>query len=213
MIRILSALIFRLFIVFAAVIVLIRAHPYSSGELRESFAPPAGCSVPCFMDVQPGVTAGAEARRRLVDHGWVEITQSFNSELTQFIYLQWRGDQYDWIDREKLASVKVEDGIIQSINIPTRISLGDVWLAFGKADWAFGVSYGTFEGVDHAIGYGEPALMFWWVVPYRGANKLERMLKANTVLSLVSTEPPLVLQNPSLYDILNGSARRSTDVE
>jgi hypothetical protein len=208
MIRLLFTPLIVLWLLFISLIGLVHAHPYGqNAEFQDFFDQLEACVTPCFMGIQPGVTTISDAANRLESRGWNQITESYNTVLPFYIYFQWTGGADRLIDTDSLIGLYLKNGIIETINVPMRISLGDIWAAKGQADWAFGAGFSDFHGVHHAIGYQEAGQVFLFIAPYRVPGKLRRLLHAPITLSLTVDLPPAVYPHPSLRGILEGQAR------
>jgi hypothetical protein len=134
--RPLLKLTFLLILVFAVCIGLIRAQPYDDSELRAFLTPPDGCPMPCFMGIRPGVTTADEALAILETHEWVGEIYTFNNGMTgelDYMNWDWTGKQSNLIQAAtdtypNIGSLRITDGTVTDINVPTLISLGDIWL-------------------------------------------------------------------------------------
>ncbi len=125
-------------ILFGIVTLLIRAQPYDDHELRALLTPP-DCEMPCFLGVRPGVTSYESALDTLDAQGtvgWVTTsTYYYIYGAGKIIQWSWDGSEAsilkaDWSDHPAL--MQEQGGVIIEIDIPTNITLGDLWLILGK---------------------------------------------------------------------------------
>jgi hypothetical protein len=77
---------------FASLGLLINLQPYANPDLS-LFLSPEGCSAPCFMSIQPGITTADQAMTFLETHHWVERIIRQPSCLTW----EWSGQQPDFM--------------------------------------------------------------------------------------------------------------------
>jgi hypothetical protein len=129
-------------LVFAVCIGLIRLQPAQEDvELRAFLTPPDGCSIPCFMDIRPGVTTMDEALAILEEHEWVG-TPFFNTTATPpqsanmsgDILWDWSGLQPSVIDDSFQGRIRIANGKVAVMYIGTHITLGDMWRLLGPPD-------------------------------------------------------------------------------
>lgn len=120
-------------IFFAASIAIIRMQPAASPP---TIAPPEGCFAPCFMGIRPGVTTGYDALELLRTNDWVRYIQNINIStgtrtFSGSISWEWSGRQPAWIDPYHDSWLWADEDHVEYIAIRTRVSLGDLWLAYG----------------------------------------------------------------------------------
>jgi hypothetical protein len=121
-------------------VLLIRAQPYDSGELRAFLTPPQGCPAPCFMGIRPRITSVEYAIRLLQEHEWVQSLN--NAHVDTFrthrypaqVAWQWSGRQSSLIDPDGIRELRVFSGTIVSVDLDTRIAVGDLKLGLGQPD-------------------------------------------------------------------------------
>jgi hypothetical protein len=114
----------------AACIGLIRAQPYDDDELT-AFLHTKDCATPCFMGIRPGETNTQQAVALLERHPWVEkVTQHiwFGGPATSLYSWSWSGQQPALIDASVPGVFSTRNNIIDVLQVPTTISLGDFWL-------------------------------------------------------------------------------------
>ncbi len=124
-------------------VLLIRAQPYAPHDLYTFYIPAENCHPPCFMNIQPGITAAEEVYHIIRDHAWVSrlfddtaITDDGGIPgITGTISWEWSGAQPDWIDAQVRGEVRVRRGFAQFVTVSTAVWLGDVWLTLDVPDW------------------------------------------------------------------------------
>ena len=208
MIRFLLAPLMVLPLLFVSLISVVHTHVYDTNAALESFLSALeSCDSLCFMGIRPGVTSTIDGFDRLKSHGWTQVTEVYNTIYPFYLYFQATGEVDGVIDSDSLIGLYLKDGIIQSINIPMRVSLGDIWTAKGQADWAFGSGLNSSQGMNHAIGYGETGPIFLFTAPTGVRDRLRRLIDSPITLSLTVEMPPATYQHPSLRGILDGQAQ------
>lgn len=127
---------FPLTMLFTALIGLVQAQPViEDGALAAFLTPPLGCPAPCWEGIRPGVTTVDTVIHLLEAHPWVDhviITESFGATGNGFIGWVWSGTQPAPINGNVRGAVWVNDGVVQSVRIPTTISFGALWLQFDR---------------------------------------------------------------------------------
>ncbi len=126
------------------VMLLIRLQPPRYSDLPDSLIVPQTCSLPCFMGIQPGQSTALEAVTLLALHEWVTdvtdqtsyaaLNEPASSGLNGEITWSWSGSQPDWIDPSSEGWLWVSRNEVQSMNVTTRLRLGDIRLLFGLPD-------------------------------------------------------------------------------
>jgi hypothetical protein len=122
-------------ILFACCIALIRAQPYDAADLR-ALLTSESCSAPCFMGIRPGVTTMDEALELLRTSEWVRYIRHIDLASATLTYSggirwEWSGRQPSWIDARHDSWIWMIENRVDYITIRTRVSLGDIWLAYG----------------------------------------------------------------------------------
>jgi hypothetical protein len=160
-------------VIFAVVLLLIRAQPYDDHALR-ALLMPEDCEMPCFMGIRPGVTMVDEAVRLLQANAWVS---SVEQDGTVDIRWTWSGLQPRFILDSKpgYLTIAADRQRIAKVTLNTTLVVGDFWLMWG-APTAHELGYvannkmGFFYSLryDHqqvlAGGYGQvcaPSMIFW----------------------------------------------------
>jgi hypothetical protein len=147
-------------LIFAALIALIRSQPYDDSQLREFLTPPEGCPAPCFMGIQPGVTTMSEALAILEDHKWVDSV-SIESGYDRggdyyyeaYLYWYWNRDnpQTKSLDEDGGTAYIAEGSIVQVVEIPSSISLGDIQPFAGKAQEVYLAESNRIPGLYNSL--------------------------------------------------------------
>jgi hypothetical protein len=137
--RFLIKVAFVLCILFTVLMLLIQTQPYDNSELRGFLTPPDGCPAPCFMGIQPGVTTVDDAIAILQAHEWVaEVSNTGYSRLgLQRIEWRWQHDVSPMLEPERIprsgGRLIADEGVVQYMELLTRIRAGEAWLILGKA--------------------------------------------------------------------------------
>jgi hypothetical protein len=116
--------------ILAACIGVIRAQPYADDELS-AFLRSGDCAAPCFMGIRPGETDTQEAVFLLEHHAWVDkVTQHiwFSGPASSLYSWSWSGQQPALIDASAPGVFSTQGNIIDVLQVPTTIALGDFWL-------------------------------------------------------------------------------------
>lgn len=92
--------------------------------------------MPCFMGIRPGVTTGYDALELLRINNWVRYIQNINvatgtRTFSGSISWEWSGRQPTWIDPQHDSWLWMGENHVEYIAIRARVSLGDIWLAYG----------------------------------------------------------------------------------
>jgi hypothetical protein len=128
-------------------VLLIRAQPYNDR------ATPAlvqdNCAMPCFLSIRPGMMTMSDAVSLVGGHEWVangplgfpaliRDAVQFGSVVPRtMIDLRWTENLPEWIDETRNGTLSVEDQRVLGLMIDTRLSLGEIFLAFGEPDEAW----------------------------------------------------------------------------
>jgi hypothetical protein len=115
----------------------IRAQPYDDTTLDPLLTPPAGCAMPCFIGVQPGVTTWDDSIGILESNQWVEGVYTAANTIDWL----WNGRQPAIFDTSsQFFQGRVEFGNIDdshritTIAIKSTLTFGDLWLVLGRPD-------------------------------------------------------------------------------
>lgn len=117
------------FLFFSAAMFLLRAQPHDDLALRTFLEPPAGCAVPCWQGIRPGVTSGEEAKQILSAHPWVERLEPWGKTTTM---LWWSGRQPAFLNTAFPGIMTIENNIVQRISLPTTVPFGELWLLYDQ---------------------------------------------------------------------------------
>lgn len=122
-------------VLWALYVVLLGAGAYDDSGLRAALASSPSCAEPCFMEVVPGVTTVSDVYRIFDAHPWVDRIVLGRPMSTITVGWRWNGLQPAFIDPERPSFLSVAARArISTFNLPTRITLGDLWLAIGSPD-------------------------------------------------------------------------------
>ena len=114
------------FILFSAVIGVIRARPYDDHDLRAALPDSSG-----WQAIQPGLTTADEALRLLEQNAWVgEITRADGE-----ISWSWSGRQAVSVDASQPGQVMLNNDYVTSVQIPLAVGMGDLYLVYGPPLW------------------------------------------------------------------------------
>lgn len=164
MIHSLLKLVLLFVLLFTACISLIHAQPRDDSDLLTFLTPPNGCPMPCFMGIRPGAMTAEEAVAILDAHEWVgEVEVSLNdvTRRPDTLLWNWSGSQPGFIQdtifgNPYRGNLRVRDGIVSAIWIPTTVSLGDIWLVWGQPDE---FAFSLFRRVDED---GQPLFLSYF---------------------------------------------------
>lgn len=152
------------------------AAPADDGSLKSLLSPPA-CNTPCFLGIQPGVTALQDARALLENHPWVvEVELVFSGSDTLLenrdgrLRWRWNGRQPASLKTPFLEAGEIvaAHGVVQSVKITTAVPFGDVWLLLGQPTHGFiGTSRVYLKRFDnHMAVYNERGLKIQTLLPH-----------------------------------------------
>lgn len=132
MTRLIGALIIPLWVISISGIFLIGFIPYDNSTIQAFFQPAAECSTPCWEDIRPGVTTIEEMIRILEERGWVRDRQfNYSMEIdTGLLTWRWRNPPSPFIEENRIGIAWIQHNIVQWIDIPTRLTFGEVWLLY-----------------------------------------------------------------------------------
>ncbi len=158
-------------------VLLIRAQPYDDGELRAFLTPPDGCPAPCFMGIRPGVTTVEEVLDLLAKQSIVVDYHDTNG-----IHFHASHPQ-GLIDDTTTSSLSFENNQVQFMKIYSNITLGELWAAYGQADWSSRHPLGSLgqeiPHIHYDFGYNEHGLTFMLYTQRQcGHNKFQYLLQA-----------------------------------
>jgi hypothetical protein len=129
-------------LLFTACIGFIHARPPDDADVRALLASPDDCPMPCFIGIRPGATTADEALAILEAHAWigdVELAYNRVTGAPNAAIWNWSGSQPQLIQDTLYGSpyrgnLRIENGLVTAIWIPTTITAGDLWLLWGKPD-------------------------------------------------------------------------------
>jgi hypothetical protein len=157
-------------------LVALRAGPADDEGLK-SLLFPSTCSTPCFIGIQPGVTAIGDARALLENHPWVmevELVFAGPDAIIENrdgrLHWRWNGRQPVPLKTPFLEAGEIvaEHGVVQSVKVTTAVPFGDVWLVLGRPTHGFiGTSRVYLERLDnHMAVYNERGLKMQTLLPH-----------------------------------------------
>jgi hypothetical protein len=123
--RRLTALTTLMTLLFTSAIGLINAQPRDDEALRALLAAPADCPMPCWEGIRPGKSV-AQAISILQAHPWVGRLDLRGPTITW----EWSGQQPAYIDGTARGALATYWDRVTSVMIPTRLTFGDILLAF-----------------------------------------------------------------------------------
>ena len=141
-----------LFVLLAAVSLVIRAQPFDDHTIRAILLP-SDCSAPCFIGIQPKLTQMKQAYALLEKNSWMgDISSHIDSGCCSVVVnWKWNGRQPDHLangDNGVYFSYDANTGIqtVQNIALHTQIAAGYAILVLGA--WP---NEGALQGKDHAL--------------------------------------------------------------
>lgn len=108
----------------------------------------AACATPCLLGIRPGVTSANDAIDTLEAHAWSGHIEAASFE-SGVEFFTWSAQHPDVMASWEWASVGVENSVVKSVRLPTRLRLGDVLATYGAVEWwsLNGYeAYGTYDG-------------------------------------------------------------------
>jgi hypothetical protein len=122
-------------LLFAGVMVVIRAHPYDDDDLR-AFLIPDDCPSPCWQGIKPGRMSVENALSVLRAHTWIsQVDTSLYDGFRGWIRWDWSGREPPWIIHSERDNLWIDENRVVNVSLMTRIRFGEVWLALGAPDW------------------------------------------------------------------------------
>jgi hypothetical protein len=125
---------------FMLLILLIHARPYDDTEVRAFLLPPEGCPAPCFMEIRPGVTTVGAAMAALENSAWVEevFITAYGQMDPARVEWKWSDAAPLLLERDQIprssGRLIARDGIVQYLEILTRVQAWEAWLILGQAE-------------------------------------------------------------------------------
>ena len=121
-------IILTLTLLFVLAISMIRAQPYTPGQLETFLTPPAGCQAPCFLGVRPNQTTIEQALAILRANDQISQVHVDNTYNGQVIYWRWQSDSSTF----RRYAFHVQDNIVTRPIIPPNVTLGELHLVLGE---------------------------------------------------------------------------------
>jgi hypothetical protein len=110
-----------------------RARPITTGEFFTLISPSADCGGICPLAINPGSMTSSQAVRALEDSSWVaDIVVTRGMEMDSgYIQWTWNGEQPAYFDTARQGSIWFQHGVVQRVEMSTRIPFGELWLHTG----------------------------------------------------------------------------------
>ncbi len=134
----------NLFSLFAAALLLVHAQPHDDRDISTLLLNDT-CSAPCFIGIQPGITAVGDAVKLLEGHEWVQNVESRYTDFGQstntvwgYVYWQRKPGSPLWTHTpsftlgEHDSYLRILDGRVNEISFSTSLPLGAVVLSAGQ---------------------------------------------------------------------------------
>lgn len=122
---------------------------------RDWFFSAEPCALPCWGGIDPGVTRLREMMRLLDEHNWArtfEFNYSIDPE-TGILMWQWDDSATPLIDQRRQGTAWAQHNLIRWIDLPMRLSYGEVWLALRAPDEGANVAIPPMGVIDHYLLY------------------------------------------------------------
>ena len=137
---------------FALMIGVINSHQADDSALNALVTEP--CAMPCWQGIVPGESEVTRAIRILQTHPWVMGLDLSSPTITW----AWSGQQPGYIDSTRRGSLATRWDRVISVMIPTRLTFGEVLLAFEQPLEASYVALRGTPYIVHTAVYQEFAL-------------------------------------------------------
>ena len=118
-------------VLFTICIGLIQAKPFDPIHLQATLVGDANCTQPCWHLIRPGHTTAAEALALLQADTWVRHIVRED----QRIEWAWSGQQPSLVNASQPGWLTLDNEVVSGINIPTTISMGDLYFLLGTPFW------------------------------------------------------------------------------
>jgi hypothetical protein len=132
MIRLVGILSVPLWLITFISITLIGLTPHDDSTIRAFLQPTVECSTPCWEGIRPGITRIEEMTLILEENGWIRDRQfNYSMEIdTGLLTWRWRTPPSPFIESSRIGLAWIQNNVVQWIDLPTRLTFGDVWLLF-----------------------------------------------------------------------------------
>ncbi len=130
--RLVGLLTIPLWVIAMSSILLIGVIRHDDAAIRAFLQPSTECSTPCWEGIRPGVTTIEDMTRILEENGWIRDRQfNYSMEIdTGLLTWRWRDPPSPFIESQRIGISWVQHNIVQWIDLPTRLTFGEVWLIF-----------------------------------------------------------------------------------
>lgn len=137
---------------FSAALGVMHAPAYDDGGLTDALFGSA-CTLPCFMGIQPGVTAFEDAIKLLQSNAWVGSVQ-IRATSAQWT---WSGMQPDFLNipprqEEPFTLLLSVHGVVSWIGFATNAPAATFQLEFGEPSATMGILWDTFQAQPYLAG-------------------------------------------------------------
>ena len=153
------------------------------------------------MGIRPGVTTMEEALAILVKSSWIDPDSLSPVSVSGRMEFRFN-NRNSLIDDTVLSYLSFENNRVQSLTIPTTISLIEIWLIYGRPDWvARGYPMGS-DRMIYTIGYDPDMISFNFFVYIRSRcspGSFLHHLREKVYLRLSTKLPGNIEQKPTLW--------------
>jgi hypothetical protein len=126
---------------FGSSLILIRAQSYH--DRTRPAVIQEDCPAPCFMGIRPDYTSMRRAVSIIESHDWIAPGVGFPSQVRNAIFydaavprirIQWRWSDTlpSWVNTTEPGQLTLENREVRDLIINTNLTLGEIFLAFGK---------------------------------------------------------------------------------
>lgn len=112
-------------------------RPYDNRGLKAILQTPDGCSAPCFLGIQPGVTTGDEALQLLRQQEWVDSNNltAWTDPMSRMSWISWvwNGKQPEGLVHGGYLDYSTyENRLVRVLIVSSSFNLGDLVLSLGQ---------------------------------------------------------------------------------
>lgn len=117
----------------------IRAQPYETESLLNTFGQPEDCRHPCWQSIRPGETERSDALHILEHSPWAAQIISDPA----WLHWQWAAAGLPYIDPQVPGAIRTDEDAVVEIHLGATATVGDFFLVFGQPGWATAWHSGT----------------------------------------------------------------------
>ena len=121
-------------IVFTGLNLILHTFPPAYNPIWTMLGGSEACPAPCFMGIRPGITQADDALAYLEKSGWSGYAEGANFD-NSIEFFTWRAQHPEVTGSWEWASFGIEDNIVMSLRLPTRLRLGDMLALYGEVEW------------------------------------------------------------------------------